>query len=156
MDQTIHKKETNLETIIRERRAIKEGFYNDKMVEEETVKKLLDSAIWAPTHGMRQTWRFIFVGADKKATFAKKVSLTYPEHMQANREEYLNKPSAILVIIMEEPEAQKQWDENYGATAAMRSEEHTSELQSRGHLVCRLLLEKKKTRINKQRNQEMV
>src|SRR5690625_6774386 len=29
-----------------------------------------------------------------------------------------------------------------------RSEEHTSELQSRGHLVCRLLLEKKK---NKQR-----
>src|SRR5690625_6506172 len=27
--------------------------------------------------------------------------------------------------------------------AALRSEEHTSELQSRGHLVCRLLLEKK-------------
>src|SRR5690625_4172266 len=27
---------------------------------------------------------------------------------------------------------------------AFRSEEHTSELQSRGHLVCRLLLEKKK------------
>src|SRR2546422_1196801 len=27
----------------------------------------------------------------------------------------------------------------------MRSEEHTSELQSRLHLVCRLLLEKKKT-----------
>src|SRR5690625_6516693 len=28
-----------------------------------------------------------------------------------------------------------------------RSEEHTSELQSRGHLVCRLLLEKKKLEI---------
>src|SRR3989442_2905281 len=28
----------------------------------------------------------------------------------------------------------------------LRSEEHTSELQSRPHLVCRLLLEKKKTR----------
>src|SRR5690625_6099968 len=28
--------------------------------------------------------------------------------------------------------------------SASRSEEHTSELQSRGHLVCRLLLEKKK------------
>src|SRR5437870_8223735 len=27
---------------------------------------------------------------------------------------------------------------------SFRSEEHTSELQSRGHLVCRLLLEKKK------------
>src|SRR5439155_25126257 len=29
-----------------------------------------------------------------------------------------------------------------------RSEEHTSELQSRGHLVCRLLLEKKKKNLS--------
>src|SRR5215510_16565754 len=33
-----------------------------------------------------------------------------------------------------------------------RSEEHTSELQSRGHLVCRLLLEKKKTKTNQSLN----
>src|SRR5690625_6876966 len=32
-----------------------------------------------------------------------------------------------------------------GVFPPVRSEEHTSELQSRGHLVCRLLLEKKKT-----------
>src|SRR2546422_7131902 len=32
-----------------------------------------------------------------------------------------------------------------------RSEEHTSELQSRLHLVCRLLLEKKNTRLSVQR-----
>src|SRR2546429_3725914 len=31
--------------------------------------------------------------------------------------------------------------------AARRSEEHTSELQSRLHLVCRLLLEKKKQKV---------
>src|SRR2546422_5857172 len=31
------------------------------------------------------------------------------------------------------------------ALGGLRSEEHTSELQSRLHLVCRLLLEKKKT-----------
>src|SRR5438876_2583336 len=31
---------------------------------------------------------------------------------------------------------------------AVRSEEHTSELQSPVHLVCRLLLEKKKRRLN--------
>src|SRR5690625_7123768 len=34
----------------------------------------------------------------------------------------------------------KVWE----AEITERSEEHTSELQSRGHLVCRLLLEKKK------------
>src|SRR5690625_5461664 len=31
------------------------------------------------------------------------------------------------------------------ANESCRSEEHTSELQSRGHLVCRLLLENKQT-----------
>src|SRR5690554_7046241 len=34
--------------------------------------------------------------------------------------------------------------ENGGCKRKCRSEEHTSELQSRPHLVCRLLLEKKK------------
>src|SRR3712207_7966583 len=33
-------------------------------------------------------------------------------------------------------------------TGAVRSEEHTSELQSRQYLVCRLLLEKKKNYVN--------
>src|SRR5690625_7784183 len=37
---------------------------------------------------------------------------------------------------------------SFDSTSAIRSEEHTSELQSRGHLVCRLLLEKKKNKNN--------
>src|SRR3989442_9912168 len=36
--------------------------------------------------------------------------------------------------------------EDADAPQRIRSEEHTSELQSRPHLVCRLLLEKKKER----------
>src|SRR5947208_5682732 len=36
--------------------------------------------------------------------------------------------------------------------AALRSEEHTSELQSPDHLVCRLLLEKKKKTTSRDRN----
>src|SRR5690625_6976266 len=38
------------------------------------------------------------------------------------------------------------WARSSLSTTRERSEEHTSELQSRGHLVCRLLLEKKKKR----------
>src|SRR5262245_63987745 len=38
--------------------------------------------------------------------------------------------------------------EKLSAITASRSEEHTSELQSLRHLVCRLLLEKKKIYIN--------
>src|SRR5439155_11475399 len=36
------------------------------------------------------------------------------------------------------------WSLRASTVFVFRSEEHTSELQSRGHLVCRLLLEKKK------------
>src|SRR5690554_7647761 len=47
--------------------------------------------------------------------------------LNANRELYRQEPQTF-----------------YDAMDRLRSEEHTSELQSRPHLVCRLLLEKKK------------
>src|SRR2546430_9670532 len=37
----------------------------------------------------------------------------------------------------------------YSSTESPRSEEHTSELQSQSNIVCRLLLEKKKTNTNR-------
>src|SRR3989442_11771293 len=42
-----------------------------------------------------------------------------------------------------------------GPTWCTRSEEHTSELQSRPHLVCRLLLEKKKKDIIRRRRRSI-
>src|SRR3712207_7095214 len=41
----------------------------------------------------------------------------------------------------------KAFGQSVGSFQHNRSEEHTSELQSRQYLVCRLLLEKKKTKI---------
>src|SRR5258708_13069839 len=41
--------------------------------------------------------------------------------------------------------AARRWPLGVRGRAVARSEEHTSELQSPDHLVCRLLLEKKKT-----------
>src|SRR5690606_41813726 len=40
--------------------------------------------------------------------------------------------------------SEKEWTSKNGIDVSFRSEEHTSELQSRENLVCRLLLEKKK------------
>src|SRR3712207_8356546 len=45
------------------------------------------------------------------------------------------RPGARPVVLVEQP---------HDAAPGLRSEEHTSELQSRQYLVCRLLLEKKK------------
>src|SRR5256885_3454889 len=44
---------------------------------------------------------------------------------------------------------------NIGRTCSARSEEHTSELQSPCNLVCRLLLEKKKTELEESKRYEM-
>src|SRR5438874_12189850 len=46
-------------------------------------------------------------------------------------------------------EEYKKWDDDLAASVFARSEEHTSELQSRRDLVCRLLLEKKKKKIKR-------
>src|SRR3989442_4846366 len=51
-------------------------------------------------------------------------------------------PHQLLVV--EGAVASAAAAEREGACPEVRSEEHTSELQSRPHLVCRLLLEKKK------------
>src|SRR5690625_5891183 len=65
-----------------------------------------------------------------------------------------NDANGFVVGIMAETVQSKLHGQiNTAATQAYfeRSEEHTSELQSRGHLVCRLLLEKKK---NNTRNKQ--
>src|SRR3712207_8534457 len=61
-------------------------------------------------------------------------------HLQANRQP--------------EGRADPAWPyqaRNHGAVPGRRSEEHTSELQSRQYLVCRLLLEKKESAIHPER-----
>src|SRR3712207_8459929 len=61
-----------------------------------------------------------------------------PLHTGPGVEDALHDPLAALVLL----DARQVGDDV--VEAAGRSEEHTSELQSRQYLVCRLLLEKKK------------
>src|SRR3712207_7386749 len=61
---------------------------------------------------------------------------------------------SVAVVVGQAPEPSADGtiealiDEVRRAVRARRSEEHTSELQSRQYLVCRLLLEKKNTKKN--------
>src|SRR5690625_6288965 len=52
----------------------------------------------------------------------------------------------LQIVIRASMESLRIASPRYSST--YRSEEHTSELQSRGHLVCRLLLEKKKNHVS--------
>src|ERR1039458_1760993 len=78
-------------------------------------------------------WWFTVIGALDVSTCVKALSGTCPPFGNAVEEE-IPLPNAVLEAIV-----------GLLAEAAVeRSEEHTSELQSLRHLVCRLLLEKKK------------
>src|SRR5690554_6988570 len=59
------------------------------------------------------------------------------------REKLIKSNTALNEFIEQYPDVDRQQLRNL-IRNTQRSEEHTSELQSRPHLVCRLLLEKKK------------
>src|SRR3989442_3920582 len=67
----------------------------------------------------------------------------YTTLFRSVREEVLRKTLSKLDLTVEQQESLKSMTVSC-SSATLRSEEHTSELQSRPHLVCRLLLEKKK------------
>src|SRR5947208_10203103 len=68
------------------------------------------------------------------------IFLRAPEILDA----LLANPQANADVRRRVAETREEFFEKKARIAALRSEEHTSELQSPDHLVCRLLLEKKK------------
>ena len=44
--------------LIKERRTIYPHQFSDRIIHKEIIEELLNSAIWAPSHGMTQPWRF--------------------------------------------------------------------------------------------------
>src|SRR2546422_2814156 len=62
--------------------------------------------------------------------------------------------AAPVILAGDGPRWQHAFGRAHDEPQGERSEEHTSELQSRLHLVCRLLLEKKKTNRGTHRRQQ--
>src|SRR5690554_7277633 len=71
------------------------------------------------------------------------LSLTYPEIVKEIHRKYFEAGADICKTNTFSGTSVVQADYNLESVVYDRSEEHTSELQSRPHLVCRLLLEKK-------------
>jgi nitroreductase len=107
-----------LANVIKERRSIKNG-YLDQEVPLELVEQLLEIAVWAPTHGLREPWRFIFVSSEQKETFVDQLVQTFPKEMQENRRNYFSQPAAFLIVVMQEDPRQKQWEEDFGAVSSL-------------------------------------
>lgn len=96
--------------VIKDRRTIFPEFYSDRKVHKEQIEMLLNSAIWAPTHGMTQPWRFkVFMdeGKDKLGEFLRDQYLTKTPVEQQNPikiKRMTARPaaaSAVIVVCME-------------------------------------------------------
>jgi len=52
-----------LNALIRNRRSVFPASYNDRPIDQEIIKEILENARWAPTHKLTEPWRFkVFTG----------------------------------------------------------------------------------------------
>jgi len=65
--------------VIQNRRTIFPEQYSDRKVHREIVEKILNNAIWAPTHGVTQPWRFRVYMNEQLEELSTFLSDTYKE-----------------------------------------------------------------------------
>ncbi len=96
------------------RRTIKQ-FKTDK-VSEQTILALLDTAVWAPTHGMRQPWRFIMFVDEGKKTLVEAIT---ESALKTKDPERLLAIPAYVAVVMHEDCRQREWEEDLMASATL-------------------------------------
>jgi nitroreductase len=95
--------------VIRERRTIYPEQYSERQVHKEQIDLILNNALWAPTHGNTQPWRFkVFMeeGREKLSSFLAETYLKLtPEEAQNDQKmaKLLTRPkmaSAVIAVCM--------------------------------------------------------
>ena len=77
--------------------------YGEKPVSENHVLELLNVAVWAPNDGMREPWRFIFVGSGST------------ELMSGFQDQA---PAYLILVIKEDSDLHKR-EEDFGAACCL-------------------------------------
>lgn len=77
--------------------------YSDEPVSESYVLDLLNVAVWAPNDGMREPWRFIYIGSGS-------AGLMSGLQDQA--------PAYLVLVIKEDPDLHKR-EEDFGAASCL-------------------------------------
>lgn len=68
--------------VIRNRRTIYPEQYSERSIHKEIVEDVLNNAVWAPTHGKTQPWRFTVFMGDSKIELSDFLSNLYSEKFQ--------------------------------------------------------------------------
>lgn len=116
--------------LIKKRRSVFPVQYNDRVVEKETIQRLLEAANWAPTHRKTEPWRFkVLLGNSKDAlgTFlANKYQEVEERPKKIKIKKLLENPSragAIIAICMQRDpkESLPEWEELAATAMAVQN-----------------------------------
>lgn len=90
---------------IQDRRTIQPKDYSPRAVQRDVIDKVLGNAVWAPSHGMTQPWRFtVFTGPARQrlATFlGEEYRRTTPEakFLQRKYDNHVQRPLQSTVVV---------------------------------------------------------
>ncbi len=102
--------------VVKNRRTVYPETYSSRSVQKEIIEKLLTSAIWAPTHGKTQPWRFKVFMNEGRIALSKGLGELYKNHFkndafnELKHKKLINRPllsSAIIVVTMKRDETGK-------------------------------------------------
>lgn len=68
-----------LSQLIAKRRTIKPPQYSTRGLDKDIIKKILEAANWAPSHGMTEPWRFTIFTGDSRQKVGKFMADLYPK-----------------------------------------------------------------------------
>ena len=106
--------------IIKSRRSIMPGQYNNLLIDDHHIKLILEAANWAPTHKKTEPWRFKVLKGKTKNKFGDFLAAKYEESAPIFSEfkhkkimEKVKKSSAIILICMQRDskESVPEWEE---------------------------------------------
>lgn len=102
--------------LIKNRRTIYPEQFSARKVQKEQIENLLNNAIWAPTHGNTQPWRFTVFMEESRQTLADFLGQLYIDKIPKEEQKdlklakMLNRPlqaSAVIAVAMHRDETEK-------------------------------------------------
>lgn len=99
--------------LIKDRRTIYPEQFSDRKIQKDQITHILNNALWAPTHGNTQPWRFVVFTEDSRQDLSTFLGKTYLEVMPKEKQNDLKlaklmarplKSSVAVAIIMKRDE----------------------------------------------------
>lgn len=123
---------SELNQLIKSRRAIFPAAYNDKPIPEEIILQILENANWAPTHKLTEPWRFRVLTGEALRRMSAFITDWYTSHtppedfseMQLKKmnQKPLQSAAAIAIVMKRDPAARlPEWEELAAVASAVQN-----------------------------------